>query len=66
MLYCVDVVYEIGCSDMLFKVKLWDDVEVVVMVYLLGKGKYVGVFGVLCVCMVDGCEFFLGIGFIDE
>lgn len=65
MLYLVKVEYIVGCSNVLLKLKFYLDVEVVVIEYIVGKGKYKNMFGVLKVCNNEGIEFKIGFGFFD-
>jgi len=65
MLHRVDAPYVTGRSDVLLKVKAWDDAEAVVVGHQPGKGKYAGMLGALRVRASDGREFDLGTGFSD-
>jgi DNA ligase 1 len=65
MLHLADAPYETGRSDVLLKVKPWQDTEAVVVGYQAGKGKYAGVMGALRLEMPDGRHFLLGTGLSD-
>lgn len=65
MLHLADAPYETGRSDVLLKVKPWQDTEAVVVGYQPGKGKYAGAMGALRLEMPDGRQFLLGTGFSD-
>lgn len=65
MLHRADALYETGRSDVLLKMKPWEDAEAVVVGHVPGKGKYAGMLGALRVRTVDGREFALGTGFTD-
>ncbi len=65
MLHQADAPYETGRSDVLLKVKPWDDAEAVVVGHQPGKGRYAGALGALRVRRPDGREFLLGTGFSD-
>ncbi len=66
MLHRADALYETGRSDILLKVKPWEDSEAIVVGYLPGKGKHAGSTGALRVKMPDGKLFSLGSGLSDE
>ena len=66
MLHHADAEYQTGRSDVLLKMKPWDDAEAEVVGYKPGKGKYAGALGVLRLRMPDGNEFYLGSGFTDK
>lgn len=66
MLHHADAEYQTGRSDVLLKMKPWDDAEAEVVGYKPGKGKYAGALGALRVRTPDGKEFYLGSGFTDE
>ena len=66
MLHHADAEYQTGRSDVLLKMKPWDDAEAEVLGYKPGKGKYAGVLGALRVRTPDGREFYLGAGFADQ
>lgn len=66
MLHRQTAVYQDGPSDDLFKLKLFDDAEAVVIGYKPGKGKNVGLMGAVKVRMADGKEFYIGSGFTQE
>lgn len=63
MLHLADSPYETGRSDVLFKVKPWQDAEAVVIGHQPGKGRFAGMLGALKVCTPEGKEFLLGTGF---
>lgn len=65
MLHLADASYETGRSDVLLKVKPWQDTEAVVIGYQPGKGKYAGMMGALQLRTPEGREFSLGTGFGD-
>lgn len=66
MLHHADAEYQTGRSDVLLKMKPWDDAEAEVVGYKPGKGKYAGALGALRLRMPDGNEFYLGSGFTDK
>ena len=66
MLHRADAPYETGRSDVLLKMKPWEDAEAVVIGHLPGKGKHAGNMGALRVRAEDGREFSLGTGFTDQ
>lgn len=66
MLHRADAPYETGRSDVLLKMKPWDDAEAVVIGHLPGKGRHAGQLGALRVRAEDGREFSLGTGFTDQ
>lgn len=63
MLHLADAPYETGRSDVLLKVKPWQDAEAVVIGHQPGKGRFAGMLGALKVRAPDGKEFLLGTGF---
>jgi len=63
MLHLADAPYETGRSDVLLKVKPWQDTEAVVIGHQPGKGRFVGMLGALKVRTPEGKEFLLGTGF---
>jgi DNA ligase-1 len=65
MLHRADAPDVTGRSDVLLKVKPWEDAEAVVIAHQPGKGKYAGLLGALRVRTPDGREFDLGTGFSD-
>ncbi len=65
MLHLADAPYETGRSDVLLKVKPWQDAEAVVIGHQPGKGRHAGALGALKVRTPDGREFLLGTGFSD-
>ncbi|HQW21378.1 MAG TPA: DNA ligase, partial [Rhodocyclaceae bacterium] len=65
MLHLADAPYETGRSEVLLKIKPWQDTEAVVTGHQPGKGKHVGVLGALRLRTPEGREFLLGTGFSD-
>jgi DNA ligase-1 len=65
MLHRADAPYLTGRSDVLLKLKPWQDAEAVVIGHLPGKGKYQGMTGSLQMVMPDGKHFQLGSGLSD-
>lgn len=65
MLHLADASYETGRSEVLLKVKPWQDTEAVVVGYQAGKGRFIGMLGALKVRTPEGREFLLGTGFSD-
>ena len=65
MLHRADAPYLTGRSDVLLKLKPWQDAEAVVVAYSPGKGKYLGMTGALQVEMPDGKRFQIGSGLTD-
>ncbi|UCV24213.1 DNA ligase [Ferribacterium limneticum] len=63
MLHLADAPYETGRSDVLLKVKPWQDAEAVVIGHQPGKGRFAGMLGALKVRTPEGMEFLLGTGF---
>lgn len=63
MLHLADAPYETGRSDVLLKVKQWQDAEAVVIGHQPGKGRFAGMLGALKVRTPEGKEFQLGTGF---
>jgi DNA ligase-1 len=53
-------------NDDLLKLKRYEDAEATVVVYLPGKGKYVGLMGSIVVKMKNGIQFKIGTGFSDK
>lgn len=66
MLHRADALYETGRSDILLKMKPWEDAEATVIGHQPGKGKHEGVLGALRVRTEDGREFSLGTGLTDQ
>lgn len=66
MLHHADAEYQTGRSDVLLKMKPWDDAEAEVVGHKPGKGKNAGALGALRVRTPEGREFYLGSGFADE
>jgi len=63
MLHRADAPYLTGRSDVLLKLKPWQDAEAVVVGYMPGKGKYQGMTGALEMDMPDdGQRFRIGSG----
>ena len=65
MLHRADAPYVTGRSDVLLKLKPWQDAEAVVVGHVPGKGKYAGMTGALELAMPDGTRFRLGSGLTD-
>lgn len=65
MLHRADAQYTTGRSDVLLKMKRWQDAEATVIAHQPGKGKYAGLLGALRVRTTDGIEFMLGTGLSD-
>lgn len=65
MLHLADAPYETGRSDVLLKMKPWQDAEAVVIGHQPGKGRFAGVLGALRVRTAEGKTFLLGTGFSD-
>ena len=65
MLHLADAPYETGRSDVLLKVKPWQDAEAVVIGHQPGKGRFAGMLGALKVRTPAGQEFLLGTGFSE-
>ncbi|MDP2031581.1 MAG: DNA ligase [Thiobacillus sp.] len=65
MLHRADAPYLTGRSDVLLKLKPWQDAEAVVVGYMPGKGKYQGMTGALEMEMPDGQRFRIGSGLTD-
>lgn len=63
MLHLVDAAYETGRSDVLLKLKPWQDAEAVVVAHQPVKGRFAGHLGALKVRTPEGREFLLGSGF---
>ena len=62
MLHRADAPYVTGRSDVLLKMKRWNDAEATVIGHRPGKGKYQGMLGALRVRTAEGVEFLLGTG----
>jgi DNA ligase-1 len=62
MLHRADALYTTGRSDVLLKMKPWNDAEATVIAHQPGQGKYAGMLGALRVRTADGVEFLLGTG----
>jgi DNA ligase-1 len=60
-----DALYSGGRSTEILKVKDFQDAEAVVVGYLPGKGKNLGMLGALLVELPDGTQFKIGTGFSD-
>ncbi len=65
MLHRADAPYVTGRSDVLLKLKPWQDAEAVVVGHTPGKGKYQGMTGALTVERPDGKRFRIGSGLTD-
>ncbi|MDI3325985.1 DNA ligase [Pontibacterium granulatum] len=65
MLHHQDALYQSGRTNMLLKLKPWQDAEARVIGHLPGKGKYKGKLGALLVETAEGVQFRLGTGFSD-
>ena len=65
MLHRADAPYLTGRSDVLLKMKPWQDAEAVVVGHEAGRGKYAGMLGALRVRTPEGQEFDLGSGLSD-
>lgn len=65
MLHLADAAYETGRSDVLLKLKPWQDAEALVVAHQPGKGRFAGYLGALKVRTQDGREFLLGTGFSE-
>lgn len=65
MLHRADAAYVTGRSEVLLKLKPWNDAEAVVIAHQPGQGKYAGRMGALRVRTPEGLEFDLGTGFSD-
>jgi DNA ligase-1 len=66
MLHLADAPYITGRSDVLLKLKPLQDAEALVIEHVPGKGKYVGMMGVLRVRTPEGKVFLIGTGFNDQ
>lgn len=65
MLHRADAPYITGRSNVLLKLKPWQDAEAVIVGYTPGKGKYDGMTGALIMEMPDGKRFQVGSGLSD-
>lgn len=65
MLHLAEAPYETGRSDVLLKMKPWQDAEAVVVGHQAGKGRFAGQLGTLKLRTPEGREFLLGTGFSD-
>jgi len=65
MLHRADAPYRTGRSDVLLKLKPWQDAEAVVVGHLPGSGKYRGMTGALQMETPDGKRFRIGSGLSD-
>ncbi len=63
MLHRGSALHQVGRSDDLLKVKLYEDAEAVVLGYTEGKGQFTGMMGALIVRLEDGREMKIGSGF---
>jgi len=66
MLHKADALYLTGRSDVLLKLKPWEDAEARVLAHLPGKGRNSGRLGALLVETPDGRRFRVGSGFSDH
>lgn len=66
MLHRADAPYITGRSDVLLKLKPWEDAEARVIEHIPGKGRHTGRLGALLVEMPDGRRFRIGTGFSDK
>lgn len=65
MLHLAEAPYLTGRSDVLLKLKPWQDAEAVVIGQQPGRGRHAGRLGALRVRTPEGREFMLGTGFSD-
>ena len=65
MLHLADAPYETGRSEVLLKIKPWQDAEAVVIGHQPGKGKHAGILGALRLQTPEGRQFLLATGFSD-
>jgi DNA ligase-1 len=65
MLHLADASYATGRSDVLLKMKPWQDAEAVVIGHQPGKGRFAGLLGALRVRTPEGREFMIGTGFTE-
>lgn len=65
MLHRADAPYLTGRSDVLLKLKPWEDAEARVVAHIPGKGRNAGRLGALAVETTDGRQFRVGSGFTD-
>ncbi len=65
MLHRADAPYLTGRSNVLLKLKPWQDAEAIIVGYIPGKGKYQGMTGALQMEMPDGTRFRIGSGLTD-
>lgn len=65
MLHLAEAPYLTGRSDVLLKLKPWQDAEAVVIGQQPGRGRHAGRLGALRVRTPEGREFMLGSGFSD-
>ena len=66
MLHRADSPYVTGRSDVLLKMKRWNDAEATVIGHRPGKGKYTGRLGALRMRTPEGVEFLLGTGLSES
>lgn len=66
MLHRADAPWQTGRSDVLLKLKPYQDAEATVLAHLPGRGKYRGMTGALVVMTAQGKRFRLGSGLSDE
>ncbi|WP_228720749.1 DNA ligase [Nitrogeniibacter mangrovi] len=65
MLHRADAPYLTGRSDVLLKLKPWQDAEGIVVAQLPGQGRLAGMLGALEIRLADGRHLRLGTGFTD-
>jgi len=65
MLHRADAVWQTGRSDVLLKLKPYQDAEAVIVSHEPGKGKYEGMLGAVVLVTPSGQRFRLGTGFSD-
>lgn len=65
MLHLAEAPYVTGRSDVLLKLKPWQDAEAVVIGHQPGRGRHAGRLGALKLRTPEGREFLLGTGFSD-
>ena len=66
MMHLADAPYQTGRSDVLLKVKRYQDAEATVIAHIEGKGKYKGMLGALLLENKQGQRFKVGNGFSDK
>jgi len=65
MLHRADAPYVTGRSDVLLKLKPWQDAEGVVVAHVPGAGRFKGLLGALVVRLADGRRLRIGTGFSE-